>query len=67
MLWLREMQGTIRDREKVMRGLQCKESTYYNYCRMHSKLKKVPAEQAGLQLDLQGDKVESLVRLASSK
>jgi putative transposase len=70
------MQGTIRDRQKVMHGMQCKESAhkiieamriYYNCCRVHSKLKRTPAEMAGIQLDLQGNRVESLIRLAGSK
>ncbi len=67
------MQGTIRDREKVMRGMQKKDSAqkiieamriYYNYCREHETLEMTPAEQAGIKLDLQGNKVENLIRLA---
>jgi hypothetical protein len=51
------MQGTIRDREKVMHGMQKKDSAhkiieamrlYYNYCKVHSKLKMTPAEKAGI-------------------
>lgn len=39
---------------------------HYNYCREHSILGKTPAEQAGIKLDLkEGNKVESLIRVAS--
>jgi hypothetical protein len=43
------LNGTIRDREKVMRGMQTKETSqkiieamriHYNYIRVHSILKK---------------------------
>lgn len=69
------LNGTIRDREKVMRGMN-KNATaqkiieamriYYNFCRQHSKLKTTPAERAGIQLELKPNKVEGLIRLASS-
>lgn len=39
---------------------------HYNYCREHSLLGKTPAEQAGIKLPLEGNKVESLIRLARS-
>ncbi|AFU60417.1 putative transposase [Candidatus Nitrososphaera gargensis Ga9.2] len=64
----------MRDREKVMRDMHSKESAqkiieairiHYNYCREHSVLKKTPAEQAGIKLDLSGNRVESLMRLAA--
>jgi transposase-like protein len=67
---------TIRDREKVMGGMQTKERAqkvieamriHYNYCREHLKFKKIPAQKAGIQLDLQGSKVEELIRLAANK
>ena len=70
------LHGTIRDREKVMRGMQTKATAqkiieamriHYNYCREHSKFKKTPAEKAGIQLDLEGNKIESLIRLATAK
>jgi hypothetical protein len=57
-----------------MRGVQTKETAqkiveamriHYNFCREHSKLGKTPAQKAGIQLDLQGNKIESLIRLAS--
>lgn len=69
------LNGTVRDREKVMRGMHSKESAQkiieairinYNYCRTHSKLGKTPAEQAGIKLHLADNKIESLIRLAAS-
>lgn len=70
------LNGTMREREKVMRGMQSKESAqkiieamriHYNYCREHSKLGKTPAEQAGINLELEGNKVESLIRMAANR
>jgi transposase-like protein len=70
------LHGTIRDREKVMRGMQKRETAqkvveamriHYNYCREHQTLKKTPAQKAGIQLDLEGNKIESLIRLAANK
>jgi putative transposase len=52
------LHGTIRDREKVMRGMQTKATAqkiieamriHYNYCREHSRFKKTPAQRAGVQ------------------
>jgi hypothetical protein len=37
-----------------------------NFCREHETLGKTPAEQAGIELDLEGNKVESLIRLPST-
>jgi putative transposase len=68
------LNGTMRDREKVMRGMHSAESAqkiieamriHYNYCREHSKLGTTPAEQAGIKLELGENKVESLMRLAA--
>jgi hypothetical protein len=59
-----------------MRGMQTKVTAqkiieamriHYNYCREHSKLKKIPAQKAGIQLDLEGNKIEGLIRLAAIK
>jgi putative transposase len=67
------LNGTMRDREKVMRGMHTAASAqkiieamriHYNFCREHESLGNTPAEQAGIQLDLQGNRVESLIRLA---
>jgi hypothetical protein len=38
----------------------------YNYCREHSQLEKTPAEQAGIRLGLENNKIESLMRAAAS-
>lgn len=68
------LNGTMRDREKVMRGMNHKESSqrlieafrvHYNFLREHSSLKQTPAEQAGIKLELGQNKIESLIRLAS--
>lgn len=70
------LNGTVRDREKVMRGMHSKESAQkiieairinYNYCRQHSKLGKTPAEAAGIKLELDGNRIENLIRLASRR
>ncbi|MGI0046468.1 MAG: IS6 family transposase [Nitrosotalea sp.] len=68
------LNGIFRDREKVMRGMDHKESAqktidafriHYNFIREHSSIKKTPAEQAGIKLDLGNNKIENLIRLAS--
>ncbi|MGB6463139.1 MAG: DDE-type integrase/transposase/recombinase [Nitrosotalea sp.] len=68
------LNGTMRDREKVMRGMNTAESAqkiieamriHYNFCREHAKLGKTPAEQAGIKLDLGNSKIETLIKLAS--
>jgi transposase-like protein len=70
------LNGVFRDREKVMRGMDHKESAqktidafriHYNFVREHSSIKKTPAEQAGIKLELGQNKIESLIRLASKK
>ena len=54
------LNGTVRDREKVMRGMQTRETAqkiieamriHYNFCREHSKLGKTPAAAAGIRID----------------
>jgi hypothetical protein len=40
---------------------------HYNFIREHSSIKKTPAEQAGIKLDLGQNKIENLIKLASSK
>jgi len=68
------LNGTMRDREKVMRGMNTKESSqklieamrvHYNFCREHSSLGKTPAEQAGIKMDLGDNKIKGLIELAS--
>lgn len=39
---------------------------HYNFIREHGSIKKTPAEQAGLKLDLGNNKIESLIKLAST-
>lgn len=69
------LNGTMRDREKVMRGMHSKESAQkiieairinYNYCRTHSKLGKTPAEAAGIKLELGQNRIKSLIQAAAS-
>jgi hypothetical protein len=38
---------------------------HYNFIREHDSVRKTPAEQAGLKLDLGQNKIESLIKLAS--
>jgi hypothetical protein len=38
---------------------------HYNFIRDHSSIKKTPAEQAGIRLDLGQNKIENLIKLAS--
>lgn len=72
---IERLNGTMRDREKVMRGMNTSESAqkiieamriHYNFCREHSKLGKTPAEQAGIKLDLGQNKIQNLIKLAST-
>jgi hypothetical protein len=54
------LNGSVRDREKVMRGMNSKDSAqkiieamriHYNFCREHSKLGKTPAEASGIKIE----------------
>ena len=54
------LNGTVREREKIMRGMQTKETAqkileamkiHYNFCREHSKLGKTPAEASGIKIE----------------
>jgi len=66
------LHGTIRERNKVMRGLEDKETAqtiidgfriYYNFIRPHQALNgKTPAEQAEMNLKLGQNKWLSLVK-----
>jgi transposase-like protein len=66
---------TVRDRETVMHGLDMAKPTqdlvdamriHYNFIRPHQALKnRTPAEKAGIVLPFNGNKVESLMRLAA--
>jgi transposase-like protein len=64
---------TIREREKVMRGMQTRQTAQeiveamrinYNFVREHSTIKKRPAEKARIKLSLGENKIENLIRLA---
>jgi transposase-like protein len=68
------LHGTIRERTKVMRGLDNDKTAqtmmdankvYYNFLRPHSALNgRTPAEKAGIDLQLEGNKWEKLIRRA---
>jgi transposase-like protein len=70
------LNNTLRDKEKVMRGMNTRNSAqmiieamriHYNFCRQHSTLGKTPAEESGINLNLKGNRVESLVRFATTR
>jgi len=68
------LNGTIRERDKVMRGFKNEESTqqiiegfraYYNFIRKHQSLKgKTPAEMANIDLGLEGNKWLNFIKKA---
>jgi putative transposase len=69
------LHGTIREREKVMRGMQTKATAQqiieairinYNFIREHSTIKTTPAAKAGIKLELGEKKIENLVRMAAT-
>ena len=64
------MNGTVRQRNKVQRGLK-KEDTafidgnriYYNFLRPHLSLgERTPAEKADIKLDLEGNRWMKLIK-----
>lgn len=71
------LNGTVRERNKVMRGLKDKETAstimdgqriYYNFIRPHIALNgKTPAQEANIDLELGRNKWQSLVKKASGK
>jgi transposase-like protein len=70
---IERLNGVFRDREKVMRGMDHKESAqklidacriHYNFVREHGSIKRTPSEQAGIKLDLGQNKIETLIKLA---
>ena len=71
------LNGTVRERDKVMRGFKTEESAqqiiegfraYYNFIRKHQSLKgKTPAEVANIDLNLDGNKWLMLIRKAKGK
>jgi transposase-like protein len=64
--------GTVRERDKVLRGLENEKTakdfleafrTYYNFLRPHQALEgKTPAEKAGINLELDRNRWLSLIR-----
>ena len=68
------LNGSVREREKIMRGMQTKETAqkiieamriHYNFCREHSKLGKTPAEASGIKVE--GGKILTLIQNAVLK
>lgn len=67
------LQGSIREREKTMRGLKEEDAIfiegqkiYYNHIRPHSSLNgKTPAEVSKMNLNLEGNKWMDLIKRAS--
>jgi putative transposase len=74
---IERLHGTIRQRNKVMRGLDDEETAqtmmdgmriYYNFIRPHQALNgKTPAEEAGINLNLEGNKWNSLIKKSTQK
>jgi transposase-like protein len=74
---IERLHGTIKERTKVMRGMDTDESAklllegqriHYNYLRPHSALNgQTPAQKAGIELGLEGNKWESLIKKAKRK
>ena len=59
-----------------MHGMDSKDSAqklidayriHYNFIREHGSIKKTPAEQAGIKLELGQNKISDLIKLASTK
>jgi len=71
---IERLNGIFRDRERVMHGMDHAESAqrladayriHYNFVREHNTIKKTPAEQAGIKLDLGQNKIENLIKSAT--
>jgi hypothetical protein len=66
--------GTFKERNKVMRNpkntdtpILDRQRIYYNHIRPHQGLEgKTPAEAAGIDLQLEGNKWEAIIKKASS-
>jgi transposase-like protein len=69
---IERLHGTVRERNKVLRGLKQEESTvieglrvYYNFIRPHMSLNgKTPAEASNIDLNLERNRWLSLIRKA---
>ncbi len=68
------LNGIFRDRERVMHGMNTKDSAqklidayriHYNFIRNHGSIDQTPAEKAGIKLDLGQNKIQNLIKLAS--
>lgn len=68
------LNGTVRDRETVMRGMDNAEAAqelidamhiHYNFIRINQAIGQTPAQAAGINLNLGENKVESLMRQAA--
>lgn len=67
--------GSVRDREKAMRGMHSDESAQrvmdgnrviYNFLRPHMALSgRTPAQTAGIELDLKGNRVRMLIEMSA--
>jgi transposase-like protein len=74
---LERLNSTERERTKVMRGMDNDESAsrmleanrvYYNYLRPHQALEgKTPAEKAGIDLRLEGDKWKEIIKRGANQ
>ena len=70
---IERLHGTMHERNKVMRAIKKPDSAfiegqrlYYNHIRPHSALdSKTPAEAAGIDLALQGNKWEAMIKKAA--
>ena len=71
---MERMNGEVRDREKVMRGLKNMDTPilkgyqlYHNFVRPHMALDgQTPAEAAGIDLNLEGNRWMQLIRAAKA-
>lgn len=67
--------GTFKERSKTMRAIKKPDSAfiegqriYYNYLRPHAALEgRTPADRAGIDLNLQGNKWEELIKKACTR